>query len=70
MTAAADSPARLATSVRVSGPWHRTVVKIWEAAGVWAGNASPGRIERMAGNLGGFFSAVNKRIKVPLKLPL
>lgn len=45
MTAAADSPARRAMSARVSGPWDRTVVKICEAAGVWAGNTSAPKVE-------------------------
>jgi hypothetical protein len=49
VTAAADSWVRPAISDRVSGPWDSTVVKIWEAAGVWAGNASVGEVERMAG---------------------
>ena len=49
VTAAAERPARPAMSDRVSGPWDSTVVKIWAAAGVCAGNASVPGVERMPG---------------------
>ncbi|GAA0699655.1 hypothetical protein GCM10009548_85580 [Streptomyces malaysiensis subsp. malaysiensis] len=68
MTAAADSPARRATSERVRGPWDRTVVKICEAADVCAGNDSAAEGEDMAGNLGPLFSAVNERNKNHLRI--
>jgi hypothetical protein len=55
VTAAADRWVRPAISDRVSGPWDSTVVKIWEAAGVWAGNASVREVERMAGTYGPYF---------------
>jgi hypothetical protein len=48
------------------------VVKICEAAGVWAGNVSTDEDERdeerMAGNLWPLFSAVNERNRNPLKV--
>ncbi|GAA0318061.1 hypothetical protein GCM10009540_42060 [Streptomyces turgidiscabies] len=45
---------RRAASARVRGPWDRTVVKISEAAGVRAGNASARMVEGMPGNLAYF----------------
>lgn len=61
VTAAGDRPVRRAASCRVRGPCVRTVVKIWEAAGVCAGNVSAGGVEGMAGNLGSLISGVNER---------
>jgi hypothetical protein len=52
---------------RGSRPWGSTVVKTGEAAGVIAGIASGGEVERMAGNLRWFFSSVNERSRLLLK---
>ncbi|GED89777.1 hypothetical protein TNCT6_68620 [Streptomyces sp. 6-11-2] len=67
MTAAGESPVRRPVSARVSGPWDSRVVKTREAAGVIGGVASGEGVERMAGNLGGFFFAVNEKSTPLLK---
>ncbi|GAA3778469.1 hypothetical protein GCM10022206_16780 [Streptomyces chiangmaiensis] len=62
--AAGESLVRRAVSARVIGPLESRVVKTSEAAGVIAGAASGEGVERMAGNLGWFFFAVNERSKL------